>query len=334
MEKDYEIRKIWQIKRGSYITSLPKDWVEKYKEKEIAVSIETDDTIRLIPKSYLSKHREVTIDLDLYKDSRIIEYQILTYYMQGAEKITVTSKESIDINLKRKLKDLLNELIGADITDERANTLTFEILIKVDDYKINETIEKINKFIDDIHKDTITAINNLNKQLATEISERVKDGIKKYRLIIRQIAMASYNPILARKIGINHTKELIVYGLVASHLNRIIYHISSVNNHLLKINKEDIVAKDYVLKMSDIAYNMRNEAINSFINRKFESAVDIIRNMNIQKTLEEELLNYLFTGKIGVSEAIGYSMIGREFRRVSGYAVGIADALANLIFTP
>lgn len=327
-------RRVWRIKGGSYIVSLPKEWAEEIKEKEVIVIKELDNSLRLIPIKVVENKREVKIDFDKFKDPSLIEYSILTYYMQGANRITLFSRKSIDVTLKKRLRELRVEMIGSDIVEDKSDLISYEILIDVSSYSINESIEKINKFINDIHKDTVKAIEKLNKQLSREILDRAKDGIKKYRFIIRQIAIASQNPIIARKIGIEDSRKAIVYGTIASYLNRILAHTAGGNNYVLKMNKEDEVAKDYVLKMAENSYNMRNEAIDALINKDLEKGVKVIKLMSLQKDLEDELLSYLLTGKISIQEAIAYSMIGREFRRVSGYSVGISDALANLILAP
>jgi Phosphate uptake regulator len=326
-------RRIWRIKGGSYITSLPKEWVEKNKLNEIYMVEDLDGNLKII-NPLTEKERHVIIEVENFKDPSTIEYSVLTSYMQGADKISVVSKEAIDLNIKKRLRELKNELIGADISQDKSDSIVYQILIDISSYTINDSILSFNAFISDIHNDTMTAIKEFNKRLANEILDRVKDGIRKYRFMIRQIAIASQNITIARKIGINNYRHVIIYGVVASHLNRILHHTVAVNTHLLKIEEKDDVANEYVIKMAEHAARMRNDSITALIKRDIALATNVIKLMNIQKNLEEELLNYLFTGKVSQRNAVSYSMIGREFRRVSGYAVGISDAVGNLVLVP
>lgn len=328
-----ETRKMWRLKGGSYIISLPKEWAERLKEKEVSVLIETDGSLKIIPKKFTLK-KEITLNLDEIKDVTSANYYVLTYYMQGFDRIKVVSENPIEPNAKKKLRDLRAEMMGSDIIEEKSNYLVYEILLDITQQKINETISRINDFINGIHKDTVEALMTMNKKMSEEIIERAKDGIKKYRYMIRQIAIAAQDPLTARKIGIENARQCIVYGTVAAYLNRMLHHTASCNGYIMKLERVDEVANDIVLKMSEIAYKMRNEAISSFIKKDLEEAMKVLRIMSIQRDLEEELLNYLYTGKVSVNTAIVYSMMGREFRRISGFSVGVSDALANLILAP
>jgi len=332
MQMNSEERHVWKLKGGSYIVSLPKDWVEKIKDNELVV-IKDPNFLVLYPKKSFQK-KEAVIDISKLKDPTIVTYYVLTYYMQGMERIKIFSNGIIDPQLKKRFRDLRSEMIGADIVEEKSDLLVYEILLDVTQQSIGETIEKFNEFIDGVHVDTVKAIEELNKPLSEEILERAKDGLKKYRFMIRQISIASQDPAVAKKIGIENFRQAIVYGTVASYLNRMLHHTSSCNNYVLKLFKGDEVACDHVLRIAEVAQKMRNDSISSFVKKDLESALKVIKLMSLQRGLEDELLNYLNTGKVSVNIGIVYSMIGKEMRRVSGFAVGIADALANLLLAP
>jgi len=332
MQMNSEERHVWKLKGGSYIVSLPKDWVEKIKDNELVV-IKDPNFLVLYPKKGFQK-KEAVIDISKLKDPTIVTYYVLTYYMQGMERIKIFSNSIIDPQLKKRFRDIRSEMIGADIVEEKSDLLVYEILLDVTQQSIGETIEKFNEFIDGVHVDTVKAIEELNKPLSEEILERAKDGLKKYRFMIRQISIASQDPAVAKKIGIENFRQAIVYGTVASYLNRMLHHTSSCNNYVLKLFKGDEVACDHVLRIAEVAQKMRNDSISSFVKKDLESALKVIKLMSLQRGLEDELLNYLNTGKVSVNIGIVYSMIGKEMRRVSGFAVGIADALANLLLAP
>jgi phosphate uptake regulator len=327
-----EERKVWKLKGGSYIISLPKDWIEKIKESQLVV-IKDPNFLILMPLKTFTK-KEAVVDLSKIKDPTLATYYVLTYYMQGMEKIKVISNNSIEAQIKKRFRDLRSEMIGADIVEEKSNYLVYEILLDVTQQSVEETISKFNDFIEGVHIDTVNAIETLNKSSSEEILERSKDGLKKYRFMIRQIAIASQDPSVAKRIGIENFRQAIIYGTIATYLNRMLHHTASCNQYVLKLGEYDEVACDHVLRMAEVAQKMRNDSINAFIKKDLDSALKVIRLMSIQKGLEDELLNYLTTGKVSVNIGIVSSMIGKEFRRVSGFSVGISDALANLILAP
>jgi phosphate uptake regulator len=189
-EKNVFKRRIWRIKGGSYITSLPKDWVEKNKLEEIYIIEDFDGNLKII-NPLTEKEKHVIIEVEKFKDPSTLEYSVLTSYMQGADKISVISKDVIDLNIKKRLRDLKNELIGADIIQDKSDSIVYQILLDISAHPINDTIIGFNSFISDIHNDTVVAVKEYNKRLANEILDRVKDGVRKYRFMIRQIAIAS-----------------------------------------------------------------------------------------------------------------------------------------------
>ncbi len=333
MDKEPRVRRVWRLKGGSYIVSLPKEWVEKHKLEEVLVLAEHNGSLKLLPKTLYDK-KEAVIDLTKIKDPVVATYHILTSYMQGFDRIKIVSETPMDAQTKKKLRDLRSEMIGADILEERSDLLIYEILLDVSQQSVNETIKRFNDFIDGIHIDTVKSIENFDKRVAEEILGRIKDGLKKYRYLIRQIAVASRNPLISEKIGILDNRQAIVYGTVAAYLNRMLHHTAAPNQYLLKLNEEDVVAKDYVLKIAEIAYKTRNNSVSAFINKDLDFATKAMKFMVIVRNLEEELLNYFSTGKISVNAAIVYSMMSKEFRRVCGFSVGVADALANLLLAP
>ncbi|HLI46052.1 MAG TPA: PhoU domain-containing protein [Geobacterales bacterium] len=332
MTNSIEERRVWKLKGGSYIISLPKDWVEKVKDNQLVV-IKDQHFLVMYPKKHVLK-KEAIVDMSKIKDPTLVSYYVLTYYMQGMERIKIRSTDVMDAQIKKRFRDIRNEMIGADIVEEKSDYLVYEILLDVTQQSISETIQKFNEFIEGVHVDTIKAIEELNKSLSEEIIERSKDGLKKYRLMIRQISIASQDPSVAKKIGIDNFRQAIVYGTVASYLNRMLHHTSYCNQYVLKLFEGDEVACDHVLRMAEVAQKMRNSSINAFIEKDLDSALKVIKLMSIQRGLEDELLNYLNTGKVSVNIGIVYSMIGKEMRRVSGLSVGIADALANLLLAP
>ncbi|UCE95651.1 MAG: phosphate uptake regulator PhoU, partial [Candidatus Bathyarchaeota archaeon] len=102
-----EIRKLQKIRGGSFTLSIPKKWVDRMKLKtgqQMFVS-EEDGYLSIFPITKLSeKPSTVTLQLKELLDPEALEYNITTYYIQGADRIDIVSKEIIPAEQKRKLK--------------------------------------------------------------------------------------------------------------------------------------------------------------------------------------------------------------------------------------
>lgn len=104
MEKNMR-RRIQKIKGGSYIITLPPEWVRRNSldaKSEVFV-IEKDGELVIKPiRDYITKK---TLDLDLI-DLETSKYLITVYYMQGISEIEITSKSVISASIKDELKNL------------------------------------------------------------------------------------------------------------------------------------------------------------------------------------------------------------------------------------
>lgn len=102
MEKNLR-RRIQKIKGGSYIITLPPEWVRRNNldaKSEVFV-IEKNGELLIKPiRDYITRK---IIDLDLI-DLETTKYLITVYYMQGISEIEIKSKSVISAPIKDELK--------------------------------------------------------------------------------------------------------------------------------------------------------------------------------------------------------------------------------------
>jgi antitoxin component of MazEF toxin-antitoxin module len=113
-EKDLGYRRVQCTGRGSYIISLPKEWVEDIGLKrgsEIAFNIQPDSTLSLVPRIIMekegrddaSKPKEYCINIDLKEPPQATIRMIRALYAIGADIIRVHFKNTHEAT-KTKLK--------------------------------------------------------------------------------------------------------------------------------------------------------------------------------------------------------------------------------------
>ena len=91
------LRRLQQIKGGSYTTSLPKDLVEQQGLKGgdlLDVHKCLDGALRLYPSS-VDNSQKITLNLEEFRRTKDLGYSIRTYYMQGCDIIYLKSKKII-----------------------------------------------------------------------------------------------------------------------------------------------------------------------------------------------------------------------------------------------
>ena len=334
-----EIRKLQRIKGGSYTLSLPKDWVEKRRldrGEQIAVSEQEDGSLRLYPATIIREKRlEVELSLEDYPNLRSLEYSIITYYIQGASKIIITSEEIIPAEQKRRLKLLRTDLPGVEIAEDEAMKLSFQVLIDPAAFSLRSLIEKTSVFSLHLQQDAVRSMVERNLQLAQEVLERGREAQRHYRMTIRQVALASLNKSIAEEVGVKSCQECITFALIARDLSRLVYHSSSIARHVLNIKDAEIDQEilDIVADMSRATDEMQREAVHAILEKDVKLAVAIMGKMDTIRKTEKLLITKIM--KVGdVDIAVTLGIIARDLRRIAGYSVAIADDAMNRVLTP
>ncbi len=336
-----EIRKLQKIKGGSFTLSLPKQWVEARRLKsgeQMAVHEEDDGSLRIFPMGAgVEKPLEVTLSLEDFPSLRALEYCVATYYIQGSSRINIISKKVMSAEQKKRLKQLRTELPGVEVAEEEANRLSFQVLIEPTAFSMESLIERTSSFSLKLQQDALKSLVEWNPALAKEVQERGGEAQRHYRVMIRQVALASLNRTIADKIGVKNCQENITFALVARDLSRLVYHSSQIAGHVLRLGSKRRVDSD-VLKafaqLSKVAYEMQMNAAMAFMKKDAKLAITVLTKMSEIREKEEALLKSIIEKAKDVDTAVTLSIIARDLRRISGYAVAVADDAMNRVLTP
>jgi phosphate uptake regulator len=336
-----EVRKLQQIKDGSFIISLPKRWVEKKKLKRgegITIIEDDDGSLRLYPLAKgVEEPAEVKLTLEDFPDISDLEYCIKTYYVQGSSKISVVSKEIIPADFKKRLKILRMELPGLEVAEEEADRIDFQVIIDLSSFSLKSLIEKTSAFSLNLQRDAVKAITENNLQLAEEVIERSREALRHYRIIIRQTTLASFHRSIAKKVGVSDSRECVTFVLITRDLSRLIYHSFSMARHFRALNGKEKISPEIagaIKELSNVVYNMQKDAVRSFLEKDVKLAISVMNRMNDVRSREEKLLTVILKKIRDVETAITLSHIVRDLRRIAGFSVAIADDAMNRALTP
>jgi phosphate uptake regulator len=336
-----EIRKLQKLKGGSYIVSLPRQWVEKLRLKsgeQIVMSEDEDCSLRIFPvmKSF-EKPLEVTLSLEEYPDLRALKYSVVTYYIQGSNRINIVSKKIITAEQKREIKQFRAELPGVEVVEEEANKLSFQVLIDPAAFSVESLIERTFAFSLKLQEDATKSLINLDIPLAMEVLERSREVQRHYRFTIRHVALSALGRTSTKKVGVKNCQDCINFALTARDISRLIYHSSSIANHVLSLKgKKDINQEILGLigKMAEAAYQMQKSAIEAFLKEDVKLATKVFGMMNDIRERERLILKRIMEKTTDVDVAVTLSMIARDIRRIAGHAVAIADDVMNRVLRP
>lgn len=336
-----EFRRLQKIKGGSFILSLPKEWIEKRNLRrgdEITVFEEDDGTLRLYPKKMEREEpAEVVLAFEDFPDVKALEYCIGTYYIQGSKKISIKSKKLIPADDKKRLKMLRVELPGVEVAEERADAITFHVMIDPSAFLLESLIEKTSAFSLQLQEDAVKSILNNNFQLASEVLERSTEALRHYRMTIRQIALASSNKAIAKSVGVKDCRECVTFALFARDLNRLVYHSYSIARQFLSLKGKARISREILNMIADISnvvYEMQRDAVKSFLEKDVMLAIATMRRMNDVRRKEKTLLTTIQKMVKDAKLTVALSHIANDLRRIAGYSVAIADDAMNRTLAP
>lgn len=336
-----ETRRLQHIKGGSFTLSLPKEWVERRKldrGEEIAVFEEEDGSLRLHPiKTEREEAAEVVLALEDFREVRALEYCIGTYYIQGSNKISITSKKMIPSDVKKRLKLLRMNLPGVEVAEERADEISFHVIVDPAAFSLESLVEKTSSFSLHLQEDAVKSLIDGDVRLAREVIERSKEALRHYRMTIRQVALASFSRAIARKVGVKDCRECVTFALIARDLNRLVYHSSSIARQFLTLNRKSKMSRE-ILRMieeiSSIVHEMQRDAVQAFLKKDVKRAIATMGKMSNIRRKEKTLLTTILKKVEDADLAVALSHIARDLRRIAGYSVAIADDAMNRTLAP
>lgn len=336
-----ETRRLQHIKGGSFTLSLPKEWVERRKldrGEEIAVFEEEDGSLRLYPiKTEREEPAEVVLALEDFREVRELEYCIGTYYIQGSNKISITSKKMIPADVKKRLKLLRVNLPGVEVAEERADEISFHVIVDPAAFSLESLVEKTSSFSLHLQEDAVKSLLDGDVRLAREVIERSKEALRHYRMTIRQVALASFSRAIARKVGVKDCRECVTFALIARDLNRLVYHSSSIASQFLTLNRKSKISREIlriIEEISSIVHEMQRDAVQAFLKRDVKLAIATMGKMSDIRRKEKTLLTTILKKVKDADLAVALSHIARDLRRIAGYSVAIADDAMNRTLAP
>jgi len=174
-----------------------------------------------------------------------------------------------------------------------------------------------------MHKDAVASFLKANKYLAEEVIERDEEVDRLYFLIVRVLRTAVLNPLLSEKIGLSLI-DCLDYRLAAS-------FIESMGDQAVKIAQSVInfknsipeVLLDYVSRLNDLSYGIREQASQAFFSRSLRGIEDFLEKNPVAKELWVNLEKELADQDKNVISYV--SSVASSLLRICDYSFDLVD---------
>jgi phosphate uptake regulator len=353
-EKDLGYRRVQCTGRGSYIISLPKEWVQDIglkKGSEIDFKVQPDSSLTLVPRKLKEKYEEaegaklkeyyINVDVseeDLQSTLRMIK----ALYVISADLIRVHFKGAEDVvKCKNIIKNFARDtLLGAEIIDETQDEITLQILIKHSEFPIEKAVRRMVIVALSANKDAISALKKRDAVLFESVINAHHDANRLGLYAVRQLKFGIERNLF-RDLGFRTPKEFLLYRIIVNDITNIAENALNIVNNLTTFQKQiddqllfiqepiDEEVYSQLLNFNSIAHQLFEEATKAMFKRAYNDAEKIISKRGSFVTLETDLIRLMSTKKLDPNVAAILRLILDSSRRILDYGQDIAELTLN-----
>jgi phosphate uptake regulator len=335
--KDGEARKLQMTGGSTYIISLPKKWVARNqlrKGSSLILREERDGSLSLAPSGLAKqeKKEDAFIKVSKKDESDAIIRKVVSAYLVGYNLIHLRaqSQEQLSSQQRNALKDFARRyLVGTEIVTDTPSELTLQILLSYPELTVESALRRMSIITSSMHRDSMTALRELDNQLAKAVigTDTEVDRFNLY--IIRQLKLAIANPRIITEIGLAGARDCLGYRLITKSVERTADHAVSIAENVLLLKKHiDDETFRKIEDMSTLAISAFEDAIDSLFKHDFNLAENVIERTKEIAKLEKEAV--LSSQKIEIEEIASLRLLIESVRRTAEYASDIAEIVLNL----
>src|SRR4030066_64057 len=321
-EKDLGYRRVQSTGRGSFIISLPKEWVQDIGLKrgsEIAFNVQPDSSLILVPRKLRemgteadeAKLKEYCVNVDPKEGSESTLRMIRALYAIGADIIHVRFKNAEDAEkYKIEIKNFARDtFLGSEIIDETPVEVTLQILIRHSEFPIEKAVRRMAIVALSANKDAISALKNRSPELFQSVVNAHNDVNRLGLYIVRQLKYGIERNMF-RELGFRTPKEFLLYRIAVKDIQAIGQNALNIINLLgtfqRMIDDEMLFVKEpldeeiysQLVNFNSVAHQLFEDAIKAMFKREYKDAEKIISRREDFAPLENELVMLMSAKKL------------------------------------
>jgi phosphate uptake regulator len=352
-EKDLGYRRVQCTGRGSFIISLPKEWVEDIGLKrgsEIAFNIQPDSTLTLVPrkiaekegKNDAAKPKEYYINVDPKEAPESALRMIKALYAIGADIIRIHFKNIKDApKYKIETKNFVRDtFLGAEIIDETPDEITLQILIKHSEFGIEKAIRRMAIVALAANRDAIAYLGDRNSSLYDSVIHARNDVNRLGLYIVRQLKYGIERN-LYRELGFRTPKEFLLYRIAVNDVENIgenaLNIVHNVGEFQKLLNDETLFLKEPIdeevygqlVDFYAQAQQLYEDAIKAVFKRDYKDAEKLISKREAMVPLENSLIMLISSKKMDPNVTSVLRLIFDSARRILDYGRNMAELTLN-----
>ncbi len=299
---------------------------------QVALIQEHDNSLSIVP--FISGMREtldeVTAIILPNETSSMVKRKVVSIYLAGYNIIHLKLKSG---RMNPAHRDAVREvvrrnLVGTEMIADASDNITLQVLLSLPELSISTAIRRMYLIASSMHKDAMSAVAELNYELAKEVIKS-DDEVDRFSLyVLRNLVMATKNGRVLREMGLKNPSDCLSYRVAAKSIERVADHASSIADQAMKL-KEKIPEKSLqkIDKMSDLALTVLGDSVEALLRRDYQLADKTVDNAENILTFEDDVMTALEKDR---ADDLGNIKLALEdIRRTAEYASDIAEVAMN-----
>jgi len=352
-ERDLGYRRVQCTGRGSYIISLPKEWVQDIGLKrgsEIAFNVQSDSSMILVPRKLRErieeneegKLKEYFINVDPKEEPQSTLRMLKALYAIGADLIRIHYKNTEEAaKYKAEAKNFARDsFLGSEVIDETPDEVTLQILIRHSEFPIEKAVRRMAIVALSANKDAIEALKNGSSALFESVINAHHDVNRLGLYIVRQLKFGIERNLF-RELGFKTPKEFLLYRIAVNDVQNIGENALNLINNLGGFQKmlkdgtlfvkepidEEILGQ--LINFNSLAHQLFEDAVKAMFKREYKDAEKIISRRESFVPLENELIMLMSSKKLDPNVASILRLIFDSSRRIMDYGRNMAELTLN-----
>jgi phosphate uptake regulator len=352
MERDLGYRKIQVTGRGSYIVSLPKDWVldsDLKKGSQLAFKIQEDSSLLLVPRSVLEQRKETKSTLNEYtvaitqkEDPQSIERRLKSLYVVSAHVIRIRFRAGeLTPQQKNAITNTVRMLLGSEIISEVPNEITIQVLINHPEFPIEKAIRRMLAIATIMDRDAISALTNFDETLLNNVIASDSDLDRLNLYVVRQLKYGIERNMY-KELGFSSPKEFLGYRIVTKNLENVGDNAVGTAKNILAlkqmIDQELLYLRDPlneevyadVLEFTSFCRRLLEDSLKALFKRDYQIADEIIsRFMSTGLNLEKQAVNLMLSKTMDPNVTSVIRLVLDNARKMMEYGRDVAEVTLN-----
>ena len=264
---------------SSILVSLPKEWVVANNlDKSSQVEIETtQNNLSITTQQSKKPTKEVEIPYPLSKEDSVVA-NITGAYLLGYDLIRIKGKSTISIKDRENIRASMRCLVGIEIIDEDAKTITTQVLLDESSVNPQKILKRMNSIAQGMFIDVLDMLQNPD-QLASVV-DRDSEINRQYFLLVRLIRSAIVDKRLAATFNLVDM-DILDYRLAANIIENAGDTIVSITDTVAKSMAFKTMAKSHFNLISDIAKDIeeiQTKSVDAFVSNDRILAITTIQH--------------------------------------------------------